>query len=324
MANLSEGIGRLNFNVVRSPFAKVMAVKIMARREPVVDTEIRSVFVDLGELRLHCRMTGQGPAVVLLHGWPQTSRAWRRVMTELAADHLVIAPDLRGFGQSSCPPTGYDKRTLAGDLQRLLDHLSIQPMAVIGHDWGSLVAYSLAHDAPRLVPRLVMIEIGVLDDRFWELPLRIVANAIWHMPFHRVPGLPETLVTGRVREYLGWFYATAHNRAGFAQDDIDEYIRCYEQPERLHAGFELYRAIDRDIDDQRARTGATLKMPVLAIGGEFSQGAAIGQSLAGIAENLRPEVVADAAHWIPDEQPEALVRLLRDFFAETGGHPSRG
>jgi pimeloyl-ACP methyl ester carboxylesterase len=132
-----------------------------------------------------------------------------------------------------------------------------------------------------------------------------------------VPDLPELLVGSHVRAYLGWFFDTAHNRGGFSEDDIDEYVRCYEQPERLHAGFELYRALDQDIADQRARAGRTLRMPVLAVGGAFSQGEGIGQSLVGIAEDLRSEVIAEAGHWIPDEQPEALAMLLRHFLTTT-------
>jgi pimeloyl-ACP methyl ester carboxylesterase len=278
----------------------------------VSDIEIHSIFADLDDVRLHCQVAGDGPAVVLLHGWPQTSRAWRRVMADLARDYRVIAPDLRGFGQSSCPAAGYDKRTLARDIEHLLDHLGVVPAAVVGHDWGSLVAYSLAQDCPRLLQRLVMIEIGVFDERFWDLPLRHAA-AIWHMPFHRVPVLPEKLIEGRVREYLGWFFDTAHNRSGILDEDIEEYVRCHEQPERLRAGLALYRTLDLDIADQRARAGARLAMPVLAIGGEFSQAAAIGASLDGIADHLRSVVVRDAAHWIPEEQPEALSRLLREF-----------
>jgi pimeloyl-ACP methyl ester carboxylesterase len=258
-------------------------------------------------------MAGSGPAVVLLHGWPQTSHAWRHVIADLCRDHLVVAPDLRGFGASSCPPTGYDKRTLGNDIARLLDRLGIASAAIVGHDWGSLVGYSLAQDHPGLASRLVMIEIGVLDDGFYALPLRFVADHIWHMPFHMVPELPELLVAGRVRHYLGWFFATAHRREAFTEADIDEYVRCYDDPARLQAGFELYRAIGQDIADQKARAGRTLQMPVLALGGEFSNGEAVGRSLEEIAGNLTVGVIAGAGHWIPEEQPDDLVRRLRAF-----------
>jgi pimeloyl-ACP methyl ester carboxylesterase len=274
---------------------------------------IQSRFFDLGEVRLHYRIAGNGPAVVLLHGWPQTSYAWRHVMADLVRDHMVIAPDLRGLGQSSCPVAGYDKRTIAGDIQALLLKLQITPAAVIGHDWGALVAYSLAHDQPEMVPKLAMLELGVFDDRFYDLPLRFVGANIWHMPFHQVRGLPELLVAGREREYLTWFYRTSHNQSAFTAADIDEYARHYAVPESLHAGFEYYRAIDQDIADQRARAGRKLMMPVLALGGEFSNGEGVGRSLDGIAENLTTGVIANAGHWLPEEQPAAVIERLRAF-----------
>lgn len=272
-----------------------------------------AVDLEVGDVRLHCRVAGDGPLVILLHGWPQTSYEWRHVMSDLARDHQVVAPDLRGLGQSSRLASGYDKRTIAGDIHGLIQKLAAGPAAVVGHDWGSLVAYSLAQDHPESVSKLAMLDLGVFDERFYDLPLSFVRANIWHMPFHQVPGLPEILIAGREREYLSWFFATAHRKSAFSAADIDEYVRQYSAPGALHAGLEYYRAIDRDIADQKARAGRTLKMPVLALGGEFSGGLNVGRSLEGIAENLETGVIPESGHFIPEEQPAVLIARLRAF-----------
>ena len=133
------------------------------------------------------------------------------------------------------------------------------------------------------------------------------------MPFHQVRDLPELLIAGKEREYLTWFYRTGHNQGAFTPADIEEYARHYAVPVSLHAGFEYYRAIDQDVADQRARAGRKLTMPVLALGGEFSNGEGVGRSLEGIAENLTTGVIANAGHWLPEEQPAAVIERLRAF-----------
>ena len=271
-------------------------------------------YADVGEVLLHYVTIGKGEPLVLLHGWPQTWYEWRRVMPALSAEFQVIAPDLRGLGDSSRPPDGYDKRSMAEDIWRLLSgSLEIERCCVVGHDWGGPVAFALATAHPEAVRRLAILDVVIPGDGgdFSQGGRR------WHHAFHMTSDLPEALVSGRERVYLAWFYRNfAWRPDAIGEAEIEEYLRTYRQPGALRAGFALYRALPQDSADNAAAIArGKLAMPVLAVGGgrSFGRGEEVEQSLRRVAENVTGVVVPDCGHWIPEEQPELLLDALLPF-----------
>ncbi|WP_372719445.1 alpha/beta fold hydrolase [Immundisolibacter sp.] len=272
---------------------------------------------ELPAVRLHYLLAGHGPALLLLHGWPQSSHEWRLLIPELAKRYRVIAPDLRGLGDSGRPVGGYDKMTIAGDLRVLLrDKLGITQTAVVGHDWGGAVAYALAAQDRALVTRLAILDMllpGV------ELP-GLGPDALsryWHFGFHGVRDLPEMLVAGRERAYISWFFQNfAYNPRAITEADVDEYARCLAQPGALRAGFEYYRAAGQDAVDFAATARERLAIPVLALGGERSIGAAVRLCMEQVANDVRGGVIERCGHWIAEEQPQALRDALLAFLGE--------
>ena len=278
-------------------------------------------FADLGDVLLHYVTAGKGPAVVLLHGWPQTWWEWRHVIPALAEKYTVIAPDMRGLGDSSRPLGGYDKKTVANDIWLLVaERLGHKSFFLVGHDWGGPTAFALAAAHPQAVRRLVILDVVIPGGGgdFSEGGRR------WHHQFHMTPDLPEALTQGREHIYLSWFYRTFAYRAdAIGPTDLAEYLRTYSQPGAMRAGFAYYRALMQDIADNEALlANAKLPMPVLAIGGGVSyphgrgRGSAPEQSLRGVALDVRGEVVADCGHFIPEEAPDLLVDRLLAFFNE--------
>ena len=270
-------------------------------------------------VRLHYVQCGAGTPVLLIHGWPQTWFEWRLVMPLLADRYTLVAPDLRGLGDSSRPESGYDKKTLAHDLWLLMsEQLGHARFAVVGHDWGSAVAARLAMDHPDAVTHLALLDVPVLGDRPPEEGGRLGDR--WHHQFHNVPDLPEALTVGRERTYLEFFFKNGCDVAGvFTEEVIEEYVRAYAQPGAMRAGFSLYRAMTQDIADNRAvfETGFRLPMPTLGLGGGGSRGRGniVRASLRRVALHVEGGSVAECGHFIPEERPDALARELRRFLA---------
>ncbi|MFN0305773.1 MAG: alpha/beta fold hydrolase [Burkholderiales bacterium] len=256
--------------------------------------------------------------VVLLHGWPQTSHEWRHVMPLLAPRHRIIAPDLRGLGDTTRPLDGYDSRSVAGDVAELITkHLGIRRFHLVGHDWGGPTAFALACAHPEEVATLTVIDVTIPGLG----PDVSQGGKRWHHAFHMTPDLPEWLVQGRERAYLSWFYREfSWQPDAIGPADIDEYVRCYTQPGALRSGFAYYRNIPRNKEDNcaLAASGFRLKMPVLAIGGGREESRGRGNepalSLREIADDVRGLVIADSGHFVPEEQPALLGRALLDLF----------
>ena len=289
--------------------------------------ELEHHFADLGEVSLHYVTAGAGfgerPPIVLLHGWPETWYEWRHVMPRLAAaGHPVIAPDLRGLGDSSRPLEGYDKRTVSEDVFRLLTgHLGLDRWHCVGHDWGGPVTFALGawHPEPMLTMTIIDVVIPGDGGDFSQGGRR------WHHAFHRTPDLPEALVTGRERAYLGWFYREfAWRRDAIDAEAVDEYLRTYTEPGALRAGFAYYRNLSRDAADNRAllETGFRLPMPVLAMGGgkAESRGRATEpeESMRRVARDVTGVVIEESGHFVPEEQPEAVSRYILDHVSRHG------
>jgi len=269
----------------------------------------------VNDVLLHYVITGQGEPVVLLHGWPQTWYEWRKIIPALAERYTVIAPDMRGLGDSSKPQTGYDKRTIADDIYKLVRSLGFERILLVGHDWGGPVAYAYASAHSADVRKLVILDVPIPGAGL-EQGLAFRPNGIWHIQFHYVRDLPEALVSGRERTYLTWFYRTAYVPTTINEQDIDEYVRCYSAPGALRAGFEYYRAIFTDAEHNTENAKTKLKMPVLALGGERGFRDMTVRSMERLAENVRGGVIERCGHWIPEERPDYLMEKLLAFFNE--------
>jgi pimeloyl-ACP methyl ester carboxylesterase len=278
-------------------------------------------YADLGDVLIHYVIAGKGPALVLLHGWPQTWSEWRHVIPPLAENYTVIAPDLRGLGDSSRPIDGYDKKTIARDIWRLVaEQLGHGTFFVVGHDWGGPTAYALAAAHPKAVRRLVILDVVIpgCGGDFSKGGRR------WHHQFHMTPDLPEALIPSREDIYLVWFYQTfAYRHDAIGPDDLKEYLGTYRQPGAMRAGFAYYRAIPRDVaENKEIIDRLKLPMPVLAMGGAVSyphgrgRGSAPEQSLKRVAVDVRGELVSECGHFIPEEAPVLLVERLFDFLGE--------
>ena len=275
--------------------------------------------IDLGDVAYHYVEAGTGPVLVLLHGWPQTWYAWRHVIDILAPHFRVIAPDLRGLGDSSRPVTGYDKATIANDVVRLLDRLGVTTFDLAGHDWGGVVAYALARDAAQRVRKFAVLDVSIPGDGADGFSQ---GGKRWHHAFHRLDKLPEALTAEREELYLRWFYDEwPVVREALDADTVAEYLRTYTMPNAMHCGFEYYRALPDDIEYNAKRLQAVGKLvvPALGLGGDgpWARGCDVGESLRRVATDVRDRVVSNCGHFMPEEQPEYVARVLREFFRIT-------
>jgi pimeloyl-ACP methyl ester carboxylesterase len=275
-------------------------------------------FADLSEVTLHYLTAGAGDPVVLLHGIPQTSYEWRYVLPYLAERYFVVAPDLRGLGDSSRPPGGYDKKTVSNDVWQLLrDHLKIDRFFLVGHDWGGPVAFSLAAQHPEAVRRLAILDVAIPGDGadFSQGGRR------WHHAFFRTLDLPEALCFGREKLILGWLFENYGCRPNcISEEDRAEYYRTYTKFGAFRAMLAYYRALPIDAADNQAflaRNGK-LRIPVLALGGDksFGRGIECLESLQRVAEDVRGGLVPNSGHWVTEEAPEFIAAELLKFFGE--------
>ena len=278
-------------------------------------------------LRLHYVTAGAGArTIVLLHGFPQTWWEWRHVIPLLVdAGYRVVALDYRGAGQSWRPAGGYDKCTMAGDVHRLVrDHLGIAGrIAVVGHDLGLMVAYAYAQAYRDEVAHVVVIDAPLPGTAVFD---RLRSDPrVWHFAFHGARDVAELLVAGRERPYLqAFFNARVFDPSAISDRDLDIYVAAYAAPGAMRAGFEVYRAFDRDAEDNRAalaRNGK-LTVPVLAVGGATStSGPLVEDMMREVAESVTGLRVPRSAHWIPEENPAALVTGLLAFLGAGASKP---
>ena len=279
-------------------------------------------YAQIEDCLIHYVMAGSGEPLVLLHGWPQTWYEWRRVIRPLSKHFQVIAPDLRGLGDSGRPQEGYDKRTISEDVFKLIhSHLGLDRICLVGHDWGGPVAFSYAANHRLAVRRLALLDVTVPGDGKEFLSQ---GGRRWHHGFHRTLDLPEALIQGKERIYLSWFYRNfAFQPNAIDETAVTEYLRTYTQPGALRAGFSYYRTIPQDIVDNRAaldREGK-LTIPVLGLGGDsaWGRGTEVVESLNRVAKDVSGGQIQNCGHFIPEEQPEATADALLQFFSNEKG-----
>jgi pimeloyl-ACP methyl ester carboxylesterase len=270
----------------------------------------------LNGTRLHYVTAGEGPPVMLLHGWPQTWYEWRHVIDLLADDYQVMAPDFRGFGYSAKPAAGYDAATMAADLAALSDHLSLRDVTVIGHDWGAVFSYVYAAKNPAQVRALGIVEmalpgVGVMEQAMAPAP---EGNFLWHMGFQSVPDLPELLIAGKERPYLRWFFEHfAYDPSAITAADLDEYVSAITQVGALRAGLAVYQDFFASADQVSALAKTPLEIPVRAYGGEACLGGLTLASVQAVAPAATGGVIERCGHWAAEERPDVVASIARDL-----------
>jgi pimeloyl-ACP methyl ester carboxylesterase len=257
----------------------------------------------------------QGDPIVLLHGWPQTWYEWRHIIPELIANnYTVIAPDMRGLGESEKPQTGYDTKTVAADIYQLVKKLGYGKIYIVAHDWGGAVAYSYAAEHPEDLNKMIILD-NFLPGFGYEEAANFSPNGIWHFSFHNVRDLPEALIAGQEKLYLSYIINQyTYNTSAISQEDIDEYVKHISSPGGLRAGFEYYRAIFEDAKQNKEYAKEKLDMPILTIGGEESAGNATFTAFQKVANNITGIKLPNTGHFIPEERPNFVTKQILEFF----------
>lgn len=272
-------------------------------------------FAHLRDVTMHYVTAGTADTtVVLLHGYPQSWFCWRDVIAELADEFRIVAPDLRGLGDTTRPAGGYDKRTIAADVHELLsEQLGLSTYAVAGHDWGGVVAFALAADHPDAVTHLSVIDVAIPGDGQPDIGQ---GGRRWHHRFLQTLDLPEALIgNGREHVFFDWFFTNyGHAPDAISPEARAEYLRTHTTPGALRAGFAYYWAVVQDVADNEARI-EKLTVPTLTVGGgtSWGRGQEVARSVRQLAANVTEEVYPDCGHWVPEEKPAELAASLRAF-----------
>jgi pimeloyl-ACP methyl ester carboxylesterase len=279
-----------------------------AARLPRGFTEKRA---NVNGVKINYKIGGQGPVVVLLHGYTQTSRMWIPVMPLLTTSHTVIAPDLRGAGGSERTPGGYDKKTMAKDIRGLVHQLGYEHVRVVGHDIGLMVAYAYAAQYPSEVSKVVLMDAflpGVGDWKdVWLL------RDLWH--FHFYGETPLALVKGRERIYFEHFWNdfAADRTKSVPEADRRLYAAAYARADGMRAGFELFKNFEQDAKDFAAFSATTLAMPLLVLTGEKASGTFLIDQAKLVATNVSGTVVKNSGHWLMEEATDQVVPAIVAF-----------
>jgi pimeloyl-ACP methyl ester carboxylesterase len=264
----------------------------------------------------YVRVAGQGPAVLLLHGFGDTGDMWVPLAIALVKGHTVIVPDLRGMGLSSHPEDGYEKVAQARDLAGILDQLRVQELALVTHDIGNMVGYAFAALFPRRVKKWVVMDAPLPGIGHWDEQLKNPKT--WHFNF-RGPDV-ERLVAGRERILLDRFYnELSANPSRIDEQTRDHYAALYARPYAIHNAFSgQFAAFAQDaVDNQKLVAKGKLQMPVLAVGGDHSYGAHLATEIGFAAADVHAAVITESGHWIMEEQPEQAASIILSFLKDT-------
>lgn len=255
---------------------------------------------------------GQGPTIILLHGWPQTSYVWRKIFPELSKKYRVIAIDLPGLGNSE-KSTRYDTKHIATIINDFTDSLGLKKFHLVGHDIGSWVAVPYALFFESKLISLAVLDAGIPGIIPSSLFQPEHANKIWQFYFHAIDEIPELLTEGKEKEYLSWYFTKkTFIKSAISEIDIETYYLAYKGKEKMSNGFDYYRAFCESAK-QNTTVKTKLNIPVLAIGGEYAVADQVGIAMNKIAENIETKVIENCGHYIPEEQPKELINNIVKF-----------
>ena len=266
-------------------------------------------------VKIHYTIGGSGPVVVLLHGFAETSHMWRPLLPELAKAHTVIAPDLRGAGDSDRPASGYDKKTMAKEIHALVDQLGFhEPIELVGHDIGLMVAYAYAAQFPTDVRKLVLMDAFLPGIGNWKDVW--LARDLWH--FHFYGETPEALVKGRERTYLEHFWNdfAADRTKSIPEADRRLYAAAYARANGMHATMQYFKSFEQDATDFAALSVTKLAMPVLVLTGEKASGTTLIDQTRLVATDVEGTVVKGSGHWLMEEAPQQVIPALVAFLGD--------
>jgi len=269
----------------------------------------RSANID--RTKIHYTIGGSGPAVVLLHGFAETSRMWAPILPALAAKFTVVAPDLPGIGDSSIPTDGINMKRAAIQIHDLMRSLGTGKARIVGHDIGLMVAYAYAALFPSDTEKLVVMDAFLPGVQGWE-PIYNSPN-YWHFRFNGPTA--EALVKGRESIYFAYFWdgLAADKNRSLPKADRKAYITAYSRPKRMRASWEYFVSWPQAAKDFAEMSQTKLTMPVLSIGGDKSLGEALGAQMKLVAENVAVVIVKNSGHWILEEQPKQTTEALVSF-----------
>ena len=271
----------------------------------------QSKFAEANGIRMHYLVAGKGDPIVLLHGFAETSHMWRPLIAELAKNHTVIAPDLRGYGSTAAPADGYTKAAMARDIHALVGSLGHKSIAIVGHDIGLMVAYAYAAQYPQEVKRIVLMDAflpGVGDwTHVWLL------RDLWH--FHFYGKTPLALVTGRERTYLEHFWNdfAADAKKSISERDRQFYAKDYAKPGHMAAGMQTFKAFEQDAKEFSVLAKTRLSIPMLVLSGEKAGGQFLIDQGKLVDSNVEGVIVTGSGHWLMEEAPGQVIPKLVDF-----------
>jgi pimeloyl-ACP methyl ester carboxylesterase len=300
-------------NICRAVMSVILMALAVALFSPATASAQapQSKFAEVNGVRLHYLVAGKGDPVVLLHGYAETSHMWLPLIAKLADKHTVIAPDLRGFGQSSAPADGYTKAAMAQDIHALVKNLKYDRIRLVGHDIGLMVAYAYAAQYPAEVDRIVLMEAFLPGVGEWNNVFLL--RDLWH--FHFFGQTPLALVTGRERIYLDHFWNdfAADPAKSVPEADRQFYAKAYAQPGHMKAGMEVFRAFPKDAEDFAGFARTKLPMPMLVLSGEKAGGPFLIEQGKMVASNVEGVLVKGRGHWLMEEAPEQVIPKLVEF-----------
>ena len=297
---------------------KLIVLLLLSFVVPVLaqSSNYESHAANLGAVKIHYLRAGTGKkTLVLIHGFGDTSHMWIPLFDEFGKDYTIIAPDMRGLGESSRPAGGYDKKTIAADIHELMKSLGVEKINLVGHDIGLMVAYAYAAQYPNDVEKLALLEapipgIGEIWEKVYTTP------ALWHFHFVNSPIALE-LVKGRERIFLEHFWLTlSPHPETFSEADRRLYAKSYAQAGAMRAAFEMFKAFNtQDATDNRSFAGRKLTMPVLTIEGDKAMGGALETQSKIVANNVTSIILTDTGHWLMEQRPAETKAELKKFFA---------
>ena len=269
----------------------------------------------VGDLRFHSVEAGEGSVVLLLAGWPQTWYAWRRVIPLLSADHQVIALELKGQGDTSLAlESDFSIEAVASEIEAFLQQRGIERFTLVGHDVGAWVAYAYSILFPQRLASSLLLDAALIGLAPTEAYMPRPGSRTWQFHFHAMADMPELLTAGREAEYLGWYFRTKSAVPGsMTPEAVQSYVEAYTRPGAMTAGFNYYRAVEKNRAFAEAHREHRFAQPVVVYGGEHATGDNFLRSLQACDPDVSGGILPGCGHYLPEEAPDAVAKLIRSL-----------